>query len=103
VPPALKASAVDKKILLKRLTAKLLPLDFDRQRKQGFSIPLAAWLKKGPFRDLFYETLLHPDCIFNRKVVTDLLSNQDRGYANSERLFGLVMFELWRKAYNVSF
>ncbi|MCF8196955.1 MAG: asparagine synthase (glutamine-hydrolyzing) [Polynucleobacter sp.] len=103
VPPALKATAVDKKIILKRLTTKLLPPEFDRQRKQGFSIPLAAWLKKGPFRDLFYETLLHPDCIFNRKVVIDLLSNQDRGYANSERLFALVMFELWRKAYHVSF
>jgi asparagine synthase (glutamine-hydrolysing) len=103
VPPSLKASVTDRKILLKRLTTKLLPPEFDRQRKQGFSIPLAAWLKKGPFRDLFYETLLHPDCIFNRKVVKDLLSNQDRGYANSERLFALVMFELWRKAYNVSF
>ena len=103
VPPSLKASVADRKILLKRLTTKLLPPEFDRQRKQGFSIPLAAWLKKGPFRDLFYETLLHPDCIFNRKVVKDLLSNQDQGYANSERLFALVMFELWRKAYNVSF
>jgi asparagine synthase (glutamine-hydrolysing) len=102
VPPALKANTSDKKILLKRLTTKLLPPDFDRQRKQGFSIPLAAWLKKGPFRNLFHETLLHSDCIFNRKAVKNLLINQDRGYANSERLFALVMFELWRKAYNVS-
>jgi asparagine synthase (glutamine-hydrolysing) len=102
VPPSLKASISDRKILLKRLTAKLLPPEFDRQRKQGFSIPLSTWLKRGPFRDLFHETLLQPDCIFNRKVVKNLLSNQDRGYANSERLFGLVMFELWRKAYKVS-
>ena len=58
VPSHLKATANDKKILLKKLTARVLPLNFDRQRKQGFSIPLADWLKAGEFRDLFRSVLL---------------------------------------------
>jgi len=102
VPSHLKATRIDKKILLKRLTARVLPPEFDRHRKQGFSIPLAAWLKAGRFRELFHSVLLDKNCIFDRKVVTQLLRGQDRGLSNSERLFTLVFFELWRKEYAIS-
>jgi asparagine synthase (glutamine-hydrolysing) len=99
VPSHLKATADDKKILLKRLTARLLPPEFDRKRKQGFSIPMASWLKAGPFRDLFWQTLTSADCLFDTATVKDLLDGQDRGRSNGERLFALVQFELWRKTY----
>lgn len=102
VPSYLKATRLDKKILLKRLTARVLPPEFDRHRKQGFSIPLAAWLKGGRFRELFHAALLDQNCIFDRKIVTQLLNGQDRGLSNSERLFSLVLFELWRKEYDIS-
>ena len=102
VPSHLKATRVDKKILLKRLTARVLPPEFDRHRKQGFSIPLAAWLKGGKFRDLFHSVLLDQNCIFDRKIVMQLLNGQDRGLSNSERLFNLVLFELWRTEYKIS-
>lgn len=103
VPTNLKAnSAGDKKILLKRLAKRLLPPEFDLQRKQGFSIPLSKWLhKNGPFRDLFWDVLRRPDCMFDRRIVQGLLNGQDRGFNNGERLFGLVMFELWRRQYSV--
>lgn len=102
VPSNLKAISTDKKILLKKLTQKLLPPEFDLQRKQGFSIPLANWLKKGEFRELFYDKLLSSNCIFNRKVIKSLLQGQDAGLINSERIFALVLFELWRREYRVS-
>jgi asparagine synthase (glutamine-hydrolysing) len=102
VPSRLKANANEKKILLKKLTDRLLPSEFDRQRKQGFSIPLAAWLQKGEFRDLFYSVLLDSECVFNRDAVTHLLRGQDLGRNSSERLFALVLFELWRKEYRLS-
>ncbi len=57
VPARLKATAQEKKILLKRLTAKVLPPEFDRHRKQGFSIPLTNWLKRGSFRKLFHDVI----------------------------------------------
>jgi len=103
VPSQLKATTYDKKILLKRLAARVLPPQFDRQRKQGFSIPLANWLKAGSFRSLFHRVLLDDDCLFERDAVRGLLHGQDHGRSNSERLFALVIFELWRKEYGVSF
>ena len=103
VPSHLKATAKDKKILLKRLTARVLPPEFDRQRKQGFSIPLAEWLKGGAFRALFHEVLRDPKCSFDAGTVDSLLGGQDRGRSNSERLFALVLFELWRREYGVTF
>lgn len=102
VPSRLKASQSEKKILLKRLAARLLPAEFDRKRKQGFSIPLAAWLRAGPFRDLFWDTLTCNDILFDAPTVRGLLRGQDRGFSNGERLFALVQFELWRKCYGVS-
>jgi len=102
VPSYLKATVGDKKILLKRLASRVLPPEFDRQRKQGFSIPLAAWLKSGPFRDLFWDTLAGPGCMFDRRTVQALLKGQDRSLNNGERLFALVQFELWRSHYRVA-
>lgn len=102
VPSRLKVTKDNKKILLKRLASKLLPPEFDLERKQGFSIPLAEWLKRGPFREIFWETMLSKDCLFDSGMVKRLLKNQDRGYANQERLFALVLFELWRKQYSVN-
>jgi asparagine synthase (glutamine-hydrolysing) len=102
VPSHLKSTPQDKKILLKRLTERVLPPGFDRQRKQGFSIPLAAWLKSGPFRDMFHEVLLDKNCLFNRKIVCDLLKGQDNGRSNGDRLFALVLFELWRREFSVT-
>jgi asparagine synthase (glutamine-hydrolysing) len=103
VPSHLKATAQDKKILLKRLTTRVLPPEFDRQRKQGFSIPLGEWLKGGAFRALFNEVLRDPKCSFDAGMVDSLLRGQDRGHSNGERLFALVMFELWRREYGVTF
>ena len=102
VPSGLKATPTDKKILLKKLAARVLPAEFDRTRKQGFSIPLAAWLRAGPFRSLFHQVLSDPGCIFDRNLVVSVLRGQDRGRSNSERLFALVLFELWRREYRVT-
>jgi len=103
VPSYLKATSNNKKILLKRLTHSVLPPNFDRQRKQGFSIPLVSWLKDGAFRELFHDTLLDSRSIFDMSTVRGLLDGQDRGRNNSERLFSLVLFELWRREYAINF
>jgi asparagine synthase (glutamine-hydrolysing) len=103
VPSRLKATATNKKILLKRLTARLLPPEFDQHRKQGFSIPLGDWLKGGTFRKLFNEVLRDPQCSFDAGSVDSLLGGQDKGRSNGERLFALVLFELWRREYAVTF
>jgi asparagine synthase (glutamine-hydrolysing) len=103
VPSRLKATSTEKKIMLKRLTTRLLPPEFDQQRKQGFSIPLGEWLKGGAFGKLFNEVLRDPQCSFDVDTVDSLLRGQDKGRSNGERLFALVLFELWRREYRVTF
>ena len=102
VPVRLKGAGDARKILPKALASKLLPAAFDRQRKQGFTIPLASWLRQGPFRDLFRDVLLASDSVFDRQTVGRLFDGLDRGYRNEERLFGLAQFELWRRHYGIS-
>lgn len=102
VPSCLKATPTQRKVLLKKLAARVLPPAFDQQRKQGFSIPLASWLQSGPWGEFFREVLLDSrDGLFDRRFVGGLLASQAKGRSNSERLFALVLFELWRREYKV--
>jgi asparagine synthase (glutamine-hydrolysing) len=104
VPSALKTVAGGRKLLLKELARRLLPPEFDRQRKQGFSIPIARWLEGGAWRNFFRSTLLDAQQeFFDRREVEALFAGQQRGRDNGERLFGLVMFELWRREYRIDF
>jgi len=102
VPPYLKANTNNRKIILKKLTEKLLPDSFDKQRKQGFSIPLASWLKEGVWREYAEDILYKTNGTFEKKAVKKLFDGLDAGRNNSERIFGLMMFELWRSHYNSS-
>ena len=103
VPSYLKATPTSRKVLLKKLCGRVLPPEFDKQRKQGFSIPLSSWLQSEPWLGYFREVLLGTDStFFSHSAVSKLLDGQARGRANSERLFALVMFELWRREYGVS-
>jgi asparagine synthase (glutamine-hydrolysing) len=103
VPSHLKATATGRKLLLRRLAQRVLPPAFDQQRKQGFSIPLASWLESGPWQRFFADVLLDEgQTTFDRDTVQGLLAGQARGRNNGERLFALVMFELWRREYGVT-
>ena len=103
VPSRLKATTTNRKVILKRLTARLLPPEFDQQRKQGFSIPLGQWLRSGPWKTFFEDVLLgSTDTLFDRNEAKRLMDGQAMGRANTGRLFALVMLELWRREYSVS-
>lgn len=103
IPSSLKATSTDRKIILKKLTSRILPTEFDADRKQGFSIPLSTWLESKKWMDFFYDVLLDSSSsILDRGVVNKLLEGQIKGHSNSERLFSLVMFELWRNEYNLT-
>ena len=103
VPSRLKATATSRKVILKKLAGHLLPPAFDLNRKQGFSIPLASWLQSGKWQVFFSDVLLSSDStVFDRRMVEKLLKGQARGRPNSERLFALVLFELWRREYKTA-
>ena len=102
VPSRLKVTPNSRKVLLKKLVGRLLPPAFDRARKQGFAIPLSVWLRSGPWADYFRDVLLdESQTTFDHRIIRSLLAGQRNGMANDERLFGLLMFELWRREYRV--
>ena len=102
IPDHLRLYGRDRKILLRHLAKRLLPPALDIGRKQGFSIPLSDWLK-GSW-GLYFEEVLKglPTELFNRQFVSDLIKSQAQGYSNAQRLFALVIFELWRRHYQIT-
>jgi asparagine synthase (glutamine-hydrolysing) len=40
--------------------------------------------------------------LFDRATIARLIEGQRRGLANSQRLFALAIFELWRREYGVA-
>ena len=102
VPDELRSIDGRKKILPRRLAARLLPKALDVSRKQGFSVPLADWFR-GTFGGFVAEVLADADRdLFDQRYLRRLMRAQRRGFINEDRLFALVMFELWRRTYAVS-
>ena len=49
------------------------------------------------------EVLMGADpIIFDKKVITSLIKGQRWGVSNTNCLFALTMFELWRREYKIS-
>lgn len=102
VPSRLKVTPTDRKIILKKLAARILPPAFDQTRKQGFGIPLDAWLRHGPWRQRFEEVLFDRESIFDRVEVAKLFKGLEAGRPVKEHLFGLAFFEMWRREYRAT-
>lgn len=101
VPIRLKANPNERKIILKKIAERILPQEFDKERKQGFGIPIGQWMRKGEWNDFIFDNLISSTSpFFNRKVVNDLFNQHLKGSENTERLFGLLMFQLWINKYN---
>jgi asparagine synthase (glutamine-hydrolysing) len=100
VPMRLKANPNGRKIILKIIAGRLLPKEFDKERKQGFGIPIGQWMRKGEWNDFIFDNLVSsPSSFFNKKVVKTLFNEHLKGAENTERLFGLLMFQLWINKY----
>ncbi|HEY1355298.1 MAG TPA: asparagine synthase (glutamine-hydrolyzing) [Solirubrobacterales bacterium] len=99
----LKVRGFSKKRLLRRALAPLLPREIVRGPKQGFSIPLAAWLR-GPLEPFARETLSAPNlarqgCL-DPAVVGPMLDRHCSGSEDlSRQLWGLMSFTLWFDRY----
>jgi asparagine synthase (glutamine-hydrolysing) len=98
-----KVRGFSKKRLLRRAVEPLLPREIVRGRKQGFSIPVAAWLRGDlePFaRDvLSRETIERQGCL-RPEAVTGVLDEHVSGREDlSRQLWGLLSFTLWFDRY----
>ncbi len=99
----LKVRGTAKKRLLRRALAPLLPEQVLRGPKQGFSIPVAAWLR-GPLQGFARETLsggtLARQGWLDPAAVAGLLDDHCAGREDlSRQLWGLIAFTLWFDRY----
>ncbi|BAH37599.1 MAG TPA: asparagine synthase (glutamine-hydrolyzing) [Gemmatimonas aurantiaca] len=102
VPDRLKATRDDRKIVLRRIGAKLLPEQLDLTRKQGFSIPVESWMR-GAWQPLLESAasgssagLIAPEAFLSlQRLLTE-------GRAVGDRLYSLLFLRLWEQHYGIS-
>lgn len=106
IPPDYKLYRMDRKHVLKRAVADLLPADFLRRRKMGFTPPLSVWFRT-ELRD-FIEDSLSPTRIrdagvFRYETVRRIIDDHYARRANLDnQIWALVTFMTWWSEYIAS-
>ena len=89
--------------LLKAAFADILPAAVLSHRKQGFMIPLARWLRtdlRDTMEDLLAPGRLRERGFFEPQAVNALKMEHLNGVqTHSDRLWTLMMLELWARQY----
>jgi asparagine synthase (glutamine-hydrolysing) len=98
LPTSLKVRGGLTKALLKRHAADLVPREVVYRPKQGFSVPLADWLR-GALRPSLAGILLHPRALergyFQPDALRALVQSFLGGAEHATRLWGLLWLEIW--------
>lgn len=98
--PDQRVAGPGRKLLLRQLARKRLPAWFDSTRKQGFSIPLAAWLK-GPWATLLQDLAGGKDGLLDDGAVRAFVRGGGSAERLSTQMYQLAMLEMWRREYRV--
>jgi asparagine synthase (glutamine-hydrolysing) len=102
LPSRWKILGQQKKIILRKAFATLLPEDFLARRKQGFTVPLNSWFRN-ELRPLFVSAVLENrelDAFFSAKNLNRLWEIHQAGRVNHGQLLWTVLsFALWHKEY----
>jgi asparagine synthase (glutamine-hydrolysing) len=100
LPPDLKIRDGQSKWVLRQVLYRHVPRALVDRPKQGFSIPLAAWLR-GPLRD-WAETLLEPatlagDGLLNPVPIRHAWAEHLAGHRDhAHALWAVLMVQAWR-------
>ena len=82
------------KLILRELSAKVLPKNISTRKKHGFAIPLAKMLR-GPLKEKVEDTLLSTNYLiskyFNRSELESLLKNHFKGIDNRKPIWAIYM------------
>jgi asparagine synthase (glutamine-hydrolysing) len=100
LPDRLRFDGITRKYLLKKVARKYLPPDFPYERKQGFSIPAAAWFK-GKWRSDM-ESIAADAWLINRENVSEILRTHDKSGRCGHLLFGVLMLSEFQKHWGVA-
>jgi asparagine synthase (glutamine-hydrolysing) len=99
IPAEMKLRGMQKKVVLRDALRAWLPDSILDRPKQGFSVPLADWLR-GDLREYSREVLLDPSSLsrerFRPGAVRELLDGHLSGEDHSHRIWALLMLEQWK-------
>jgi asparagine synthase (glutamine-hydrolysing) len=102
LPSNLKLKGKESKYIFKKMLEDRLPPNILYRKKQGFSIPLASWLRKemkGFVEETLFSTQNGLSTFFNPKYIEGMwrshLGRQDYAYP----LWGVMMFSLWQQKF----
>ena len=103
LPTNLKLRGKTRKYLLKKVAARYLPDQIIHRRKQGFPIPIDAWMRheaKPMVHDLLSPDTIARRGLFQAQTVQKLLSRHQSGsYDHSTELWGLMSIEMWMRRF----
>jgi asparagine synthase (glutamine-hydrolysing) len=100
VPSEHKVHRGERKRLLRILAKRLLPKEFNSDRKQGFSIPIGSWLK-GQWKPLIDDLLQGGSPLFDNASLARALSRWRASDRAGHRIFQLAVLEAWRRHYAI--
>jgi asparagine synthase (glutamine-hydrolysing) len=103
LPASLKYRGSVSKYLLKEHLIQRLPRYDVHRAKQGFELPLPAWLR-GDLRDVAQDLLFSPRAsargYLRVEEVRRIWNEHQRGSRNNAaRIWALMVLELWQRAY----
>lgn len=105
VPEHMKLRRGVGKYILRQAARPWLPDEILKLPKQGFQIPMASWLRTGPFANFAYETWEQSGAesagYLDNGEVRKLFSEHRSGAADHARmLYAIVMFSLWWSSFS---
>ena len=99
IPGDMKLRGSQLKYMLKKVAARYLPAELIERKKQGFTFPLALWMRtelRQFIRNLFDESRFVELGIFERAYIDQLIEQHIAGQVDHNyRLWLLINLEIW--------
>lgn len=105
LPAKLKIGLKQNKLILRNLGKDYLHSDILSQKKRGFAIPRAAWIRgplKNDVRNLLLDSNSFVGTICHREMIEKLLNSHMAGAERDEILWPLIVLELWHRKWSRS-
>jgi asparagine synthase (glutamine-hydrolysing) len=99
IPAPMKLRGMEKKRILRDALRAWLPDSILDRPKQGFSVPMAEWLRgdlRAYSRELLLDRASFSQARFRRSAIEALLDEHGAGGDHSQRIWALLMLELWQ-------
>ena len=105
VPFSLKLKGSTLKYILKKSLKGFLPDDIMSRRKMGFGLPITGWFRTD-LKDYIRDILLSEESLkrgYFKKLYIERMLEEHISYKknNSNRIWALLMLEIWHKSFNL--